>query len=108
MDAGLDKLGLLVPQSIISCFHVPRIACLNPLPSYTDSSKSNIISLMIHIRNALAHGRTYFFNNGFVMLDDNNTENTITARFMFHKRTLLDWIRYFDRDGRYYPELLVH
>lgn len=107
MNSGLDRLELLMPENIIASIHKPRIACINPLPSYADSSKSNIISLMIHIRNALAHGRTYFFSNGFIMMED-NIENVITARFLFHKRTLLDWIRYFDRDGRFYPELLEH
>lgn len=105
MDRGLEKLGLKTEENISKSLDLPRIAFINTLPGHMDSSKSSIISLMSHVRNALAHGHTYFFPNGFVLLEDVNLQRVITARILYHKNTLLNWIFYFDQDGIYYPEI---
>ncbi len=53
-------------------------------------------SVLTHIRNAFAHGNTYFFDNGNVMLEDKN-KNIITARIIIKQQTLLDWIFIIDK-----------
>lgn len=107
MDAKLKLLGLLTPLYGVTDSSIPRIACLIPFAGEADKSRDAIISLMAHARNALAHGNTYFFENDYLMLEDINRERVITARLLFRKRTLLSWIRYFDRDYRFYPEIQV-
>ncbi|NBH61412.1 hypothetical protein D1155_07100 [Anaerotruncus sp. 80] len=59
-------------------------------------------SLLTHIRNALAHGNTYFFDDGKVMLEDKDSQGKITARIIVKKETLFDWIRLIDFEERYY------
>ena len=60
--------------------------------------------VLTHIRNAFAHGNTYFFDNGNVLLEDRTSGSTgkITARIIIHKQTLLDWISLIDKDHRFY------
>lgn len=82
-----------------------RIVCLTPF-SIADEHppKANIgnaESLLTHIRNAFAHGNTYFFENQNVLLEDKN-KNVITARIVLKVQTLIDWIRLIDHGERYY------
>lgn len=104
--AQLELQGDTYNPMKIDC---PRIACLIPsdreegIEPY--SEKKCVLSLMIHARNALAHGNTYFFDNGFVLLEDFNSSKIITARMLFHKNTLLAWIKLFDKERCYYPEI---
>lgn len=64
-----------------------------------DCSKAE--GLLTHIRNAFAHGNTYFFPNGNVLLEDKNG-STITAMILIKQQTLLDWIKLIDCNERYY------
>ena len=109
MNAGLAQLGLLTDQYDAMNIATPRIACLIPYSRYDGadehSAKNSVLWLMIHTRNALAHGRTYFFSNDFVMLEDLDFDKTLTSRMIFHKDTLLAWIKLFDKEKRYYPEI---
>lgn len=89
----------------------PRIACLLP---YRRSSENNyylqrnsVYSIMTHVRNALAHGNTYFFDNEFLLLEDKNFEKVITARMLLNQNTLIEWIRIFDAESKFYPEIHV-
>ena len=54
-----------------------------------------------HIRNAFAHGNTYFFDNGSVLLEDKNGSIT-TAMILIKQQTLLDWISLIDKEQRFY------
>lgn len=54
-----------------------------------------------HIRNSFAHGNTYFFDNGNVLLEDKNGSTT-TAMFLLRQQTLLDWIALIDKNQKYY------
>ena len=109
MNKVLAQLDLLANEEINT--DTPRIACLIPSDREEGaeqySEKKCVLSVMIHARNAFAHGNTYFFENGFVMLEDMNFDKTITARMLFHKNTLLAWIRLFDKKRDYYPEIHV-
>ena len=60
--------------------------------------------MFTHIRNAFAHGNTYFFENGNVLLEDKDG-NKITARILIAVQTLVDWIRLIDKDSIIYPVL---
>jgi len=84
---------------------IPRISYVAFYAGGIDSNYNAIISMMTHVRNALAHGNTYFFDNDFLMLEDMNRERCVTARLLFHKGVILDWIRYFDNKGEFYPEI---
>lgn len=84
----------------------PRIVCLTPFSiSDEEPPKPNVgdaESILTHIRNALAHGNTYLFENGNMMLEDFAADGRITARMILHQKTLLDWIKIIDKDSKYY------
>ena len=58
-------------------------------------------SLFTHMRNAFAHGNTYFFDNGNALFEDRKDKN-ITAMILIKKKTLLDWIVQVDSSERFY------
>ena len=109
---ALSKLGLADELAAGINITVPRIACL--ISSESDSTnlqysvKRSVINIMLHVRNAFAHGNTYFFENDFLMLEDLSFDQSITARMIFHKSTLISWIRLFDENSCYYPELHIN
>ena len=116
MNKGLEQLNLLADTNVGISTDNPRIACLIPSDREGEgkqySEKKCVINVMVHARNALAHGNTYFFDNGFVMLEDFIFDKftrvtTTTARMLFHKNTLLAWIKLFDKEKRYYPEIHI-
>ena len=59
-------------------------------------------SVLTHIRNSLAHGNTYFFENGNVLFEDKDMKGIITARIILKQQTLLDWISLIDKDQKFY------
>lgn len=78
-----------------------KIVCLTPFIVADETPPKTKIgdaeSVLTHIRNAFAHGNTYFFDNGNMMLEDKNNGN-ITARIIIKRQTLLDWIFIIDKD----------
>ena len=85
---------------------VPKIVCLTPY-SIADEEKpkskvGEAESVLTHVRNAFAHGNTYFFDNGNLMLEDKNQRGTITARIILKQKTLLDWISLIDKSQKFY------
>ncbi len=85
---------------------VPKIVCLTPY-SISDEEKpkprvGEAESVLTHIRNSLAHGNTYFFDNGMFMFEDKDQRGTITARMIMKRQTLLDWIRLIDISHSFY------
>jgi hypothetical protein len=83
----------------------PRIACIWPFSISDENPPQQKIGkaecVFTHMRNAFAHGNTYFFDNGFMMLEDKDN-STITARMIIRQQTLLDWVRLIDKDQRFY------
>lgn len=57
--------------------------------------------LFRHIRNSLAHGRTYYFNNGFIMLEDIDDNSKKTARLLLKFQSLIDWIEIIEHPDNY-------
>ena len=83
----------------------PRIVCLTPYTISDEESPKGRVgeaeSVLTHIRNAFAHGNTYFFDNGLMMFEDDNRK-TITARMIISQQTLIDWIGLIDKEQQYY------
>ena len=55
-------------------------------------SETRMESLFRHIRNSFAHNRTYIFDNDFILLEDCDDSNKITAKILIEIKTLLKWI----------------
>lgn len=55
------------------------------------SDESRITAIFRHIRNALAHGNTYFFDNDMCLMEDKDGNKT-TASILIARNVLLDWI----------------
>lgn len=100
MDLANDKI----------CINHPRAVLLQKYSISTDENEkinfsgdgeNHITCLMRHIRNAFAHGNTYFFDNGFLLLEDCDGR-TITAAILIKQETLIDWIKIIDKNGSYY------
>ena len=83
-----------------------RLYVLHPIQSQTKIHQKEKVgeaeSVLTHIRNAFAHGMTYFFDNRNVLLEDKDQRGIITARIILKMQTLLDWITLIDREQRYY------
>lgn len=84
----------------------PKIVCLTPYSIADEEPPQPRVgeaeSVLTHIRNSLAHGNTYFFENGNVLLEDKDPRGSITSRILLRQRTLLDWISIIDNEQRYY------
>lgn len=93
-------------QSVEIEIDVPKIVCSTPFSiADEDPPKGNVgeaESVLTHIRNSFAHGRTYFFDNGNVLLEDSDQRGIITARIILKMQTLLDWISTIDKNQKYY------
>lgn len=67
----------------------------------TTNSEKRMECLFRHIRNSLAHGRTYIFNNGAIMLEDLDENGTLSARLLLKARSLIDWMEIIDNPANY-------
>lgn len=56
------------------------------------NSESRMLCLFRHIRNSLAHGRTYTFDNGYILLDDIEGNGILSARLLIKLSDLHEWI----------------
>ena len=85
---------------------VPRIACLTPYTIADEEAPKakagDAESVLTHIRNAFAHGNTYYFENQFVLFEDKDQKGIITARIILAQQTLIDWISLIDSEQRFY------
>jgi hypothetical protein len=89
----------------------PRFVCVQPYTISDEEKPKGKIGkaecMLTHIRNAFAHGNTYFFDNKMVLLEDKDNRGAITARFMLKMQTLLDWIVIIDKEQKYYDHELL-
>ena len=65
------------------------------------SKESRIHSIFRHMRNSFAHGLTYFFDNGYLLLEDKDGKK-LSASILIAQSTLLEWIAVIDVHGKYY------
>jgi hypothetical protein len=113
MNKTLEKLDLCTEIGKGTAKHnnpidieTPRIACLSPFSVADEELPKAKVgeaeSVLTHIRNAFAHGNTYYFDNHFVLFEDRDSHGQITARIILSQQTLIDWISEIDKDQRYY------
>lgn len=104
-----DTLNTMDLSNDFICVFHPRAVMLQDYSVSIDenenlkleSKENHILCLMRHIRNAFAHGNTYFFDNDNMLLEDNDG-GRITASILIPKRSLLDWIKIIDKNSKYY------
>lgn len=92
------------------CIEHPRAVLLqkysttvdeNEKISFSGGGENHVNCLFRHIRNSFAHGNTYFFDNGTILLEDMD-KSKITAAILVRQQTLLDWIALIDKGERFY------
>jgi hypothetical protein len=90
----------------------PRIVCLSPFTIADEEAPKAKVgeaeSVLTHIRNAFAHGNTYYFDNKYVLFEDKDQRGSITARILLSQQSLIDWIRLIDHESRYYEIVNVY
>lgn len=107
-----DTLNAMDLSNDMICISHPRAVLLQRYTTTIDEneriqfgggsgSENHVSCLFRHIRNAFAHGNTYFFENKYVLLEDKDN-SAITAEILIKQQTLLDWIRVIDKEERYY------
>lgn len=105
-----DTLSAMNLSGGFMCIEHPRAVALqnhsttvdeNENIKFSAGGENRIDCLFRHLRNSLAHGNTYFFDNGFVLLEDKDGSR-ITARILVKQQSLLDWIKIIDKDEIYY------
>lgn len=95
-----------IPQAID--IDESRIICMQPYSIADRKAPEAKISrpkcLLTHIRNAFAHGNTYWLPNRKVLLRDlkDGTSGKITAMMLFDADCLVQWIKMIDKNGRFY------
>ena len=102
---GKDKNNKKVEMELED-IETPRMCCLQQF-TVTEEGQikpgpSKADCLFTHIRNAMAHGNTFFFDNGNVLLEDKDGSK-ITARILISVQSLVEWIRIVDSKGIVYP-----
>lgn len=104
-----DTLAAMDLSSDRICIEHPRIVLMQDYSVSVDENENfsfnvdegRIRCLFRHVQNALAHGNTYFFENGNILLLDFNGK-TCTAAILIPQRCLLSWISIVDFDKKYY------
>lgn len=61
--------------------------------------------LFRHVRNSLAHNRTYYKNRHLLLEDFDEKSNKVTARILIHRDTLLSWIKVITRQDNIQTDL---
>lgn len=124
MDLADEEICAVHPRSVMKQNYTVSISETEELSLKNDESR--IVSIFRHIRNALAHGNTYFFDNGYILLEDKNNNDRkhskadddpekakenelkqITAEILIKEETLLEWIFKIDKDEKYYSREML-
>lgn len=91
------------------CIDHPRIVLMQDYSVSIDENENfafnndegRIKCIFRHIRNALAHGNTFFFENGMLLMKDFSGK-TCSAGIMIPQHSLLDWISIVDYNQSFY------
>lgn len=100
MDLSNDRICVDHPRAVLLQKFSTTVD-ENEKIQFAGGGESRINCLFRHIRNAFAHGNTYFFDNKNVLLEDKDGQ-TVSARVLITMQTLLDWISLIDREQHYY------
>lgn len=116
-DAGIESFYMIRATSIKNtlnsvdlgnrtiCIEHPRAVLMQRYSILVDENENmqfqheekRVTCLFRHIRNSFAHGNTYFFENDMMLLEDKD-KNTITARILIPRKSLLSWIDITNKD----------
>ena len=66
-----------------------------------NEKETRLQCLLRHMRNSLAHNRTYGFEIGNILFEDIDDNGKISARILMPKEVLLEWIRLIDKNNRF-------
>lgn len=105
-DLSNDKICIEHPRIVIQQKYSVTVD-ENEKIKFTGGGENRVICLFRHIRNALAHANTYFFDNGLMLLEDKDKTKTkdktkITGMILIRQQTLLDWIGIIDKEQKFY------
>lgn len=102
MDLSGENICVEHPRAVLKQNY--KISCDENEKMQFDSSatESRFVCLFRHIRNAFAHGNTYFFENGSILLEDYEGKNTITCSMVIKHEVLMEWIYAIDFSEKYY------
>ena len=100
MDLSGDRICVKHPRAVLLQNYFISID-ENEKMSFARSGENHVNCLFRHIRNAFAHGNTYFFDSGTVLLEDRDNSK-MTAEILIGQQTLLDWIKIIDKEEKYY------
>lgn len=102
MDLGNDLICVSHPRAVMLRNYTLTVDENEKIQFAGGSIAENTTNCLFrHIRNAFAHGNTYFFDNGFLLLEDKD-KNIPTASILIKQQTLLDWIKVIDKNEQYY------
>ncbi len=98
-NANLDNKWICIdhPRAVLMRKYTAKSDENEELSFSSGDAENEVACLLRHIRNALAHNYTYFFDNGNVLLEDYSNK-TITAKILINKETLLSWIEILKRE----------
>lgn len=108
INKTLQKHGLIGENNQLIEIDTPKIVCSTPFTIADNNPPKarygEAESILTHLRNAFAHGLTFFFDNGNVLFEDKDNRGMITARIILQQKTLLDWIYIIDINGIFYKK----
>lgn len=96
MDLSGDRICIKHPRAVLLQKYSTTVD-ENEKISFSGGGENHVNCLFRHIRNAFAHGNTYFFDSGTVLLEDCDNSK-ITAEILIEQQTLLDWIKIIDKE----------
>lgn len=101
IEDELDK-GFLNGDEI--CLKCKRFVCKRKKTEKGKPTESDVNCFLRHIRNAIAHGRVYYFHAGnkvHIVFEDENPSGKLSARIVCIKADLEHWKNILS-DSRYY------
>lgn len=101
IDKELQK-GYLNGERV--CLKCKRYVCKKKKTSKKESQESDLDCFLRHIRNAIAHGRVFFYHAGnkvHIVFEDKNTSGNISARIVCIKADLEHWKKVLSNPNNY-------
>lgn len=100
MDLSNDEICIEHPRAVLLQKYSTTVD-ENEKISFSGGGENHVNCLFRHMRNSFAHGNTYFFDNGTILLEDTD-KSKITAAILVRQQALLDWIKIIDKNKKYY------
>lgn len=94
-----DKICVEHPRAVLK--QNVKVTLLEDGSTRISQQETRMECLFRHLRNSLAHNLTYQFDNGNILLEDQDDNNRITARILIPKDALLEWIKIIKQDNKH-------